>query len=360
MSRVRNFCAGPCTLPVEVLDEVSNELSDFEGSGMSLAEMSHRSPEYVAVHEDALDRLRRVLEVPDDFEVLFLQGGGLLQFAMVPMNLVPAGSTVGYVRSGAWGKAAHADATRVVSTYLAWDGQDSGFTRMPQPHEIEVRSAVRYVHVTSNETIEGIQLRELPDLGVPLVVDVSSDFLTRSVEWERVDLLYGGVQKNLGPAGLAVVVIRRSTLDRCVADLPSYLSFPSHAKARSLLNTPPMFSVYVTGKMLRWIEERGGLPGMAERAERRAGRIYDAIDASAGFYTAPAEAQARSRTNVVFRMADPDLDARFLAETRAAGLVNLKGHRSVGGMRASIYNAMPDEGVDELAGFMRDFAEAAG
>ena len=261
MSRVRNFCAGPCTLPAEVLDEVSDELSDFEGSGMSLIEMSHRSPEYVAVHEDALDRLRRVLEVPDDFEVLFLQGGGLLQFAMVPMNLVPSGSTAGYVRSGAWGKAAHADATRAVSAYLAWDGQDSGFARMPEPQEIEVRSDARYVHVTSNETIEGIQLRELPDLGVPLVVDVSSDFLTRSVEWERVDLLYGGVQKNLGPAGLAVVVIRRSALDACAADLPSYLSFPSHAKAGSLLNTPPMFSVYVTGKMLRWIEDRGGLAG---------------------------------------------------------------------------------------------------
>ncbi len=360
MSRVRNFCAGPCTLPVEVLDEVRDELTDFQGSGMSLIEMSHRSPEYDAVHQDALDRLRRVLEVPDVFEVLFLQGGGLLQFAMVPMNLVPTGSTAGYVRSGAWGKAAHADATRAASTYLAWDGQDSGFTRMPQPQEIEVRSDVRYVHVTSNETIEGLQLRELPDLGVPLVVDISSDFLTRSVEWERVDLVYGGVQKNLGPAGLAVVAIRRSALDECVADLPSYLSFPSHAKAGSLLNTPPMFSVYVTGKMLRWIEDRGGLPGMAERAERRSSQIYDVIEASTGFYTSPAEPQARSRTNVVFRLADPDLDARFLAETRAAGLVNLKGHRSVGGMRASIYNAMPDEGVDELAGFMRDFAQAAG
>ena len=360
MSRVRNFCAGPCTLPTEVLDEVRDELSDFEGSGMSLIEMSHRSPEYVAVHEDALDRLRRVLAVPDDFEVLFLQGGGLLQFAMVPMNLVPAGATAGYVRSGAWGKAAHADATRAASTYLAWDGQDSGFTRMPQPQEIEVRSDARYVHVTSNETIEGLQLRELPDLGVPLVVDVSSDFLTRSVEWERVDLVYGGVQKNLGPAGLAVVVIRRSALDECVADLPSYLSFPSHAKARSLLNTPPMFSVYVTGKMLRWIEDRGGLQGMAERAERRSGRIYDVIEASGGFYTVAGGAAGQVADERRLPDGRPDLDARFLAETRAAGLVNLKGHRSVGGMRASIYNAMPDEGVDELAGFMRDFAEAAG
>ena len=358
MSRVRNFCAGPCTLPTEVLAEVRDELLDFDGSGMSLIEMSHRSPEYDAVHKDALHRLRRALQVPDDFEVLFLQGGGLLQFAMVPLNLVPAGSTVGYVRSGAWGRAAHADGGRVASAYLAWDGQDGGFTRMPRPGEIEVRPDARYVHVTSNETIEGLQLRELPDLSVPLVVDMSSDFLTRSLEWERVDLVYGGVQKNLGPAGLAVVVIRRRALDECVADLPSYLSLPSHADAGSLLNTPPMFSIYVVGKMLRWIEDRGGLHGMAERAERRSGLLYDVIESSGGFYTAPAEPQDRSRTNVVFRTADPDLDARFLAAARTAGLVNLKGHRSVGGMRASIYNAMPDEGVDELAEFMGDFAKA--
>jgi len=362
LNRVRNFCAGPCTLPTEVLAEVRDELLDFEGSGMSVVEMSHRSPEYDAVHDDALTRFRRVLEVPDDFEVLFLQGGGVLQFAMVPMNLVPAGSAAAYVRSGAWGKAAHADAARVCSAYVAWDGQDGdhSFTRTPEPDEIEVRPGTRYVHVTSNETIEGVQLRNLPALEVPLVVDMSSDFLTRSVEWDRVDLVYGGVQKNLGPAGLAVVVIRRAALEECVPNLASYLSFANHAAARSLLNTPPMFSIYVMAKMLKWIEDRGGLAGMAERAVRRSGRIYEVIDASGGFYTSPAEPQARSWTNVVFRLADPDLDARFLADARSAGLVNLKGHRSVGGMRASLYNAMPDEGVEELAGFMRDFTASAG
>ena len=360
MTRVRNFCAGPCTLPVEVLTEAQEELLDFEGTGMSVIEMSHRSPEYDAVHRDVLDRLRRTLEVPDDFEVLFVQGGGLLQFAMVPMNLVPAGSTAGYVRSGAWGTAAHADAERTTSVYLAWDGQELGFVRMPEPGEIDVRPGTRFVHVTSNETIEGVQLRELPDLGVPLVVDISSDFLTRPVEWDRADLVYGGVQKNLGPAGLAVVMIRRSALEECTDGLPSYLSYPRHAAARSLLNTPPMFSIYLTGKMLRWIEDRGGLAAMAERADRRSKQIYDVVDGSGGFYTGPAEKRARSRTNVVFRLADPDLDKRFLQDARAAGLVNLKGHRSVGGMRASIYNAMADEGVDELAGFMRDFASEAG
>ena len=360
MTRVRNFCAGPCTLPIEVLEEVQGELVDFQGSGMSLIEMSHRSPEYDAVHGDALRRLRATFDVPDDFEVLFLQGGASLQFAMVPMNLLQDGESAGYVRSGAWGKAAHADAERAASAYAAWDGSDVAFTRMPEPEEIEVRAGTRYVHVTSNETIEGIELRALPDLGVPLVVDLSSDFLTQPVDWDRVDLAYGGVQKNLGPAGLTVVMIRRSALDACVSGLPSYLGYAGHAGARSLLNTPPMFSIYVMGKMLGWIEQRGGLAGMAKRADQRSGQVYDAVDRSEGFYSGPAQPTARSRTNVVFRLASPELEGRFLTGAREAGLVNLKGHRSVGGIRASIYNAMPDEGVDELVHFMGDFARGAG
>ncbi|HYO33308.1 MAG TPA: 3-phosphoserine/phosphohydroxythreonine transaminase [Nocardioidaceae bacterium] len=360
MKRVRNFCAGPCTLPVEVLTEVQAELLDYQGSGMSLIEMSHRSAEYDEVHGEALERLRSALDVPDDFEVLFVQGGAMLQFAMVPMNLLAAGSTAGYVRSGAWGKAAYADAERAASVYLAWDGTEGRFTRMPRADDIKVRAGTRYVHLTSNETIEGIQLHTLPALDVPLVVDISSDFLTQPIDWQQVDLAYGGVQKNLGPAGLAVVVIRRSALEGGVTGLPAYLGYSGHAGARSLLNTPPMFSVYVVGKMLRWIEDRGGLAGMAERAARRSGLVYEVLDTSDGFYTGPAEADARSRTNVVFRLASPELDDRFLADARDAGLVNLKGHRSVGGFRASIYNAMPDEGVDELVEFMRSFAQSTG
>jgi phosphoserine aminotransferase len=360
VNRVRNFCAGPCTLPVEVLAEVRDELLDYEGSGTSLIEMSHRSPGYDAVHGEALERMRTALEVPEDFEVLFVQGGALLQFAMVPMNLLAAGATAGYVRSGAWGKAAHADAERAASVYLAWDGTESGFTRMPEAEEIKTEAGTRYVHLTSNETIEGVQLRTLPDLDVPLVVDISSDLLTQPVDWQRVDVVYGGVQKNLGPAGLAVVVIRRSALEGSVTGGPSYLSYSAHSAARSLLNTPPMFPIYVMGKMLRWIEERGGLAGMADRAARRSGLIYELIDTSDGLFVCPAQPRARSRTNVVFRLAQPELDDRFLAGAREAGLMNLKGHRSVGGFRASIYNAMPDEGVEELAEYMRDFARSAG
>ena len=216
------------------------------------------------------------------------------------------------------------------------------------------------MNLLSDGAKAGYQLRALPDLEVPLVVDISSDFLTQPVEWDRVALAYGGAQKNLGPAGVTIVVIRRSVLDECVASLPGYLSYSSHASSRSLLNTPPMFSIYVMGKMLRWIEQHGGLAGMAQRAVRRSGLIYDAIDDSDGFYTGPAESAVRSHTNVVFRLATPELEDRFLAAAGEAGLVNLKGHRSVGGIRASIYNAMPDEGVDELAGFMSEFARRAG
>ena len=357
MNRVRNFCAGPCTLPVEVLAEVQDELLDFEGSGMSLIEMSHRSPEYDAVHGDALDRLRRVLEVPDEFEVLFLQGGALLQFAMVPMNLVPSGSTAGYVRSGAWGKAAHADAERAASAYLAWDGTEDGFTRMPEPRRDRgaARHPLRAPDVERDDrghpaaraarpgrAAGGRHLLGLPDPARRLAA--GRPRLWRRAEEPRTRR----VSRSWS--------IRRSALEECVAGLPSYLGFPRHAEAGSLLNTPPMFSIYVMGKMLRWIQDRGGLAGMAERAARRSGRIYDVIEAQRRLLHRPGAAgrplphQRRLPAGLPRpRRPLPRRDAR-------PGLVNLKGHRSVGGMRASIYNAMPDEGVDELAEFMRDFA----
>jgi phosphoserine aminotransferase len=277
---------------------------------------------------------------------------------MVPMNLVPAGSAAGYVRSGAWGKAAYADGARAGSAYLAWDGQDEGYTRMPRPEEIEVRADARYVHVTSNETIEGIRMTTFPDLGVPLVADMSSDYLSRRVPWELFDVVYGGVQKNLGPAGLAVVVIRSSLLASLPEALPSYLRLAAHADKDSLLNTPAMFSIYVMGKVLRWIGDQGGVDAMTARATARSGAVYEAIEGSGGFYRSPVEARDRSLMNVVFRTGSDELDSSFLKGAEQEGLVNLKGHRSVGGMRASIYNAMTDEGVDALVAYMAAFAEA--
>jgi phosphoserine aminotransferase len=355
---VHNFCAGPCTLPVAALEEARDELLDFRGSGMSLIELSHRSPEYDAVHEETLSLFRRVFGVPEAYEILFLQGGGTLQFSMVPMNLLHDGERAGYVRSGSWGKGAARDAAPYGDVYIAWDGEPHGFTRMPRTGELDLRPGTRYLHVTSNETIEGIRMASFPQVEVPLVADMSSDYVSRRVPWERFDLIYGGAQKNLGPAGLAVVVLRRDLAAEPPRPLGSYLRYDLHAGARSLLNTPPMFSIYLMGKVLRWIDALGGVDAMEERALRRSGSVYETIAASGGFYRSPVDPADRSPMNVVFRTPSEDLDAAFLKAAEGEGLVNLKGHRSVGGVRASIYNAMTDEGVDALVAHMRGFAEA--
>jgi phosphoserine aminotransferase len=356
--RLHNFCAGPCTLPLEVLEEAQAELLDYRGSGMSVIEMSHRSPEYEAIHEDALERFRSAFLVPDDFTILFLQGGATLQFAIVPMNLLRGGTSAGYVRSGTWGKGALKDAGLVGDAYTAWDGEGFSFTRMPADDELEIRAGSRYLHVTSNETIEGIRMPSFPTLDVPLVADMSSDYLSRPIPWQRFDLVYGGAQKNLGPAGLAVVIVRTSVLGETRQDLPSYLRLSAHADKDSLLNTPAMFSIWVMGKVLAWIQQLGGVEAMAERAARRSGSVYEAIDASEGFYRSPVEVAHRSHMNVVFRTPSDDLDAAFLKGAEEEGLVNLKGHRSVGGIRASIYNAMTDDGVEALVTFMRASRDA--
>ena len=358
--RVHNFCAGPCTLPLSVLEEVKSELLDFQGSGMSVIEMSHRSPEYEAVHEEALFLFRENYAVPDDFSILFLQGGATLQFAIVPMNLLRRGELAGYVRSGTWAKGALQDAGVWGETYAAWDGEPFSFTRMPSDEELQISGGTRYLHVTSNETIEGIRMAVFPEVEVPLVGDMSSDYLSRPIPWERFDLVYGGAQKNLGPAGLAVVVIRTSLLEGLNPELPSYLSLAAHAGKNSLMNTPPMFAIYVTGKVLRWMRDQGGVEAMEERAARRSGAVYSAIAENEGFYHSPVEPAHRSHMNVVFRTPSDELDSAFLKGAEQEGLVNLKGHRSVGGIRASIYNAMTDEGVDTLVGFMAEFRAANG
>jgi phosphoserine aminotransferase len=358
--RVHNFCAGPCTLPIEVLEEVRSELLDFHGSGMSVIEMSHRSPEYEDLHEETLALFSENYAVPDDFSILFLQGGATLQFAVVPMNLLREGERAGYVRSGTWGRGALKDAAAWGAAYAAWDGEPVSFTRMPSNHELEIDPDTRYLHVTSNETIEGIRMASFPQVDVPLVADMSSDYLSRPIPWDRFDLVYGGAQKNLGPAGLAVVVVRTSLFESMNPDLPGYLRLGAHADKNSLMNTPPMFAIYVTGKVLRWMRDQGGVLAMEGRAARRSGAVYAAIDGSDGFYRSPVEPADRSHMNVVFRSPSDELDAAFLKGAEREALVNLKGHRSVGGIRASIYNAMTDEGVDALVGFMAAFRDANG
>lgn len=358
--RVHNFCAGPCTLPVSVLEEVQSELLDLRGAGMSVIEMSHRSAEYEEVHDETLALFRENYAVPDAFSILFLQGGATLQFAIVPMNLLREGERAGYVRSGTWAKGALKDAAAWGDVYAAWDGEPFSFTRMPADDELEIQPGTRYLHITSNETIEGIRMAGFPDGETPLVGDMSSDYLSRPIPWDRFDLVYGGAQKNLGPAGLAVVVVRTALLEGLNSDLPSYLRLEAHAAKNSLMNTPPMFAIYVTGKVLRWMRDMGGVAAMEERAARRSGSVYDAIAQSDGFYRSPVEPAHRSHMNVVFRSLSDELDAAFLKGAEEEGLVNLKGHRSVGGIRASIYNAMTDEGVDALIGFMGAFRDANG
>ncbi len=353
--RVVNFNAGPSTLPPAVLEEVRDEIVEFGDSGMSMIEMSHRSEDYEAVHSGAVRLIRRLFAVPDDFDVLFVQGGATMQFGMLAMNLLSDGSKGGYVDTGAWASKALADGAHHGDVYTAWSGRAGGYVRVPVSSEVEIQTDTRYVHLTSNETIGGVQYRMWPDVGVPLVADMSSDLMSRPIPWERFDVVYGGVQKNLAPAGLALVFIRTSVLEHTARDLASYFRYDVHARAGSMYNTPPVFSIYVMEKVLRWIRHGGGLDAMEAVADERAGLLYGAIDNSDGFYTNPVEPASRSHMNVVFRLADHDLESAFIDEAAERGLVGLKGHRSVGGVRASIYNAMPIAGVERLCELMGEF-----
>lgn len=358
--RVHNFCAGPCTLPLSVLEEARDEFVDYHGQGMSLIEMSHRAKAYDEVHQQALTDAMEVYGAPDDFGVMFIQGGATLQFAMVPLNLLGAGARAGYINSGTWGKGAITDARPHGDIYVAWDGTDCNFTRMPRPDEITIQPDTRYLHITSNETIGGIRIAEWPDVDVPLVADMSSDYMSRPIPWEKFDLVYGGAQKNLGPAGMSIVFIRRSILDGINKDLARYLRYDVHLEKDSLFNTPPVFAIYMVGKVLKWMKDKGGLKVIEQEAAQKAAMLYDSIDNSGGYYSSPVDSACRSHMNVVFRLPNEDLEKKFLAESERAGLVNLKGHRSVGGCRASIYNAMPVESVQVLADFMSEFRNANG
>lgn len=355
------FNAGPGALPDVVLRRLADDLPDHGGMGYSLLEASHRGGAYEEVHSHAIDLFRRLLGVPDSHEILFLQGGATLQFAMVPMNLLSAGRTADYVVSGAWAQKAVADAEKIGSVTKVWDGSGSGFTTLPDPASLSPSAGARYFHLTSNETIDGIQFKAFPDTGAtPLVADMSSDILSRVLDVGRFGLIYAGAQKNLGPAGLTVVVIRKDLAEASPESLPAYLRYGIHAGANSLYNTPPVFAVVALAAVLDWVEEQGGLAAMQAANDEKAKLLYGAIDGSGGFYRCPADPAVRSAMNVVFRLSSEELEKRFLAEATAAGMVGLKGHRSVGGLRASIYNAVPRTSVEVLVDFMNEFARTAG
>ena len=356
--RAHNFGAGPCTLPLDVLEEVRSELVDFAGTGMSLIELSHRSDEYDSVHQATLDLTRRVSGVPDDFEILFIQGGATLQFAMVPMNLLGPGDSAGVVVSGSWGKKAFADGSKHGTLVTAWDGQESGYTTMPRSSELAVDPQWTYLHITTNETIGGIRMVEIPEPPVRLVADMSSEYLSRPIAWDRYDLVYGGVQKNLAPAGMSVVFIRRSLIDGSVNQLGSYLDYGFHAGSNSLGNTPPMFPIYVMGKVLQRIADEGGVGKLEQRSADKAAVLYDQIDTSNGFYRSPVETGVRSHMNVVFTLPSDELQTEFLTGAQERHMIGLKGHRSVGGCRASLYAALPMDSVEALASYMREFASS--
>ncbi len=354
-NRQHNFSAGPCTLPLEVLEEAQAEFVDYQGAGMSLIEMSHRGKHFDDVANEAMALSMEVFQVPDDFSVMFIQGGATLQFAMLAMNLLKPGLKGAYVNSGTWAKGAMADGGQYGDVYAAWDGADNNYTSMPTSAEINLQDNTRYLHITTNETIGGIRMHEWPDVNVPLVADMSSEYMARPIPWEKFDLVYGGIQKNLGPAGMAVVFIRKSILETTNQNIGRYLRYDIQESKGSMFNTPPVFPIYMYGKVLKWMKAQGGLAAMEAAATEKAGIVYSAIDGSDGYYNCPVDVACRSHMNAVFRLPTEDLEKKFIAEATSAGFLNLKGHRSVGGCRASIYNAMPKASVVALSEFMEEF-----
>ncbi len=355
MSRVFNFSAGPAMLPAEVLEQASTEMEDWHGTGMSVMEMSHRGKEFTSIAEKAEADLKEILTIPDNYKILFLQGGASSQFAMVPMNLLRGRDTADYINTGSWSKKAIAEAGRFCNVNIAATAEASNFTTIPPRKQWSLNPEAAYVHYTPNETIGGVEFHGIPDVGnIPLVADMSSTILSRPVDVSRFGVIYAGAQKNIGPAGLTIVIVRDDLIGETISGTPTMFNYEIHAKAGSMYNTPPTYSWYIAGLVFEWIKKKGGIKAIAGINKRKSDKLYAFIDNS-GFYSNPVAPDCRSWMNIPFILAKPDLDGKFLELARDAGLVNLKGHRSVGGMRASIYNAMPEEGVDALIEFMADF-----
>jgi len=361
--RVFNFAAGPAVMPVSVLEQMQRDLLALPGVGISIFEISHRSKAFEAILAQAEADIRTLAGIPSSYRVLFLQGGASLQFSMVPMNLLGAAETADYIDTGSWADKAITEAKKVGGVHVAASTRADGYSRIPSPPEIALTEGAAYVHMTSNNTIEGTEWKTLPSTGsAPLVNDASSDMFSRPIDVRRHALIYAGAQKNMGPAGLTIVIIREDLLERSLAraaTLPAMMNYAVHAEHKSLYNTPPAVAVYATGLVMKWLLDQGGLPAIAAINERKAASLYAEIDRT-GFYRGTAAKDSRSLMNVTFRLRGDDLERMFVEEATAAGLDGLKGHRAVGGMRASIYNAFPEAGVDALVSFMRDFERRHG
>jgi phosphoserine aminotransferase len=372
MKRTINFNAGPAALPLPALERARDEFLDFAGSGMSVMEHSHRGKEYEAVHDEAIALLRELLAVPASYEILLLQGGATALFAQIPMNFLEKGATAQHLVTGAWGEKALGEAKIVSAMFGAsvavqslgvGEGKEKSYTRVPTPSGVKVDPGSAYLHITSNETIHGVEFnvdpsRAFPSTGaVPLVADMSSDFLWRPFDVTKFGMVYAGAQKNIGPSGVVVAVVSKELLDRGRKDIPKIFQFRTHAENKSLYNTPPTFGVYMVRNVLSWLKGQGGLAGMETINRKKAARLYGVIDGNPEFFRSPVERESRSVMNVVFRLPAPELEERFIAEAKKQGMIGLKGHRSVGGIRASIYNAVPYEWVETLAAFMEAFAK---
>jgi phosphoserine aminotransferase len=358
---IYNFSAGPAVLPRDVLQQAREELLDWHGSGMSVMEMSHRGKEFISIAEQAEKDLRELLAIPANYKVLFLQGGAHMQFSMIPLNLLRGKLSVDYINTGEWSKKAIGEAKKFCNVNVAANNSDKNCTYVPAFNTWKLDKDAAYVHYTPNETIGGVEFNWVPETGkVPLVADMSSNILSRQIDVSKFGLIYAGAQKNIGPAGLTLVIVREDLVGHAYPGIPTMLDYKTHADNDSMYNTPPTYAIYIAGLVFQWLKRNGGIAQMEKANIAKAGLLYDAIDASKGFYNCPVNKADRSRMNVPFTLKDAALDGDFLRQADAHGLLQLKGHRSVGGMRASIYNAMPLAGVQTLVNFMGEFAKQRG
>lgn len=358
MKRAFNFNAGPAALPLEVLQAAQVELLNYNGTGMSIMELSHRSKDYEIVHNHAQELLYKLLEIPENYQILFLQGGASLQFTMVPMNLLSADKTANYILTGSWSEKALTEAERLGNTKIGGSSKAGKYSYIPELAELDIEQGQAYVHITSNNTIYGTQWQQFPDTkAVPLIADMSSDILSRRINVSKFGLIYAGAQKNLGPSGVTVVIIRKDLLEWTQDSVPTMLKYTTHAEKNSLFNTPPTFSIYILDKVLAWVEGNGGVEAINKQNQFKAEMLYDVIDNSSGFYRGHAEKDSRSIMNVTFNLPSKELEESFLAQAKAEGFVGLGGHRSIGGCRASIYNAVPVEACEALRDFMLAFRD---